>query len=100
MERTYEGIRGKMTEQELKKIKGCLEALLRKCKTGGLYIPTQEALGVINRELRLKEIEKDPVGKYDKYCNTCGGLKGTCTGVFNCAEEKTEHSINAKGSSL
>jgi len=42
-----------MTKEELQLIKECLEALIRKCKTDGLYIPTKKALDIVIRELNI-----------------------------------------------
>ena len=39
------------TQAELVSIRGLLEALLRKCKTVGLYEPTRVALIAVNREI-------------------------------------------------
>lgn len=42
--------------EELILIKGCLEALIRKCKTDGLYIPAKKALDIVVRELRKDDL--------------------------------------------
>ena len=57
---------GAMTEAELLKIKGLLDCLKLKCKTDPLYTNTVAGLAIINRELRLKEIERDPTGKHER----------------------------------
>lgn len=44
-----------MTKEELELIKGCLEALIRKCKTEGLYIPTKRALDIVINELKSND---------------------------------------------
>lgn len=46
-----------MTKDELLLLDGCLDALIRKCKTYGLYQPAKRAKDVIERELRMKHLE-------------------------------------------
>jgi len=44
-----------MTKRELELIKECLEALKRKCKTEGLYVHTEIAIDIVNKELKIYE---------------------------------------------
>ena len=43
-----------LTLDELKKIRGSLDALLRKCTTNGLYDSTKYSISLIDREIKLK----------------------------------------------
>jgi hypothetical protein len=55
-----------LTLDELKKIRGSLDALLRKCKTDGLYDSTKYSISLIDREIKLKTMNPVKSDERDK----------------------------------